>query len=32
MVPEVEGDEKAREAVIEEALSKIGYRKAVRAV
>jgi MoxR-like ATPase len=32
MVPEVEGDEKAREAVIEEALSKVGYRRAVRAV
>ena len=32
MVPEVEGDEKAREAVIEEALAKVGYRRAVRAV
>jgi MoxR-like ATPase len=32
MVPEVEGDEKAREGVIEEALSKVGYRRAVRAV
>lgn len=32
MVPEVEGDEKAREAVIEEALTKVGYRRAVRAV
>lgn len=32
LVPEVEGDEKAREQVIEEALSKIGYRRAVRAV
>ncbi len=32
MIPEVEGDEKAREAVVEEALSKVGYRRAVRAV
>jgi hypothetical protein len=32
MVPEVEGDDKAREAVVEEALSKVGYRRAVRAV
>jgi MoxR-like ATPase len=32
MVPEVEGDEKARESVIDEALSKVGYRRAVRAV
>jgi MoxR-like ATPase len=32
MVPEVEGDEKARESVVEEALSKVGYRRAVRAV
>jgi hypothetical protein len=32
MVPEVEGDPKAREAVISEALARIGYRRAVRAV
>jgi len=32
MVPEVEGDEKAREVVVEEALNKVGYRRAVRAV
>ncbi len=32
LVPEVEGDEKARDQVVEEALSKIGYRRAVRAV
>jgi MoxR-like ATPase len=32
MVPEVEGDPKARDAVVTEALSKIGYRRAVRAL
>jgi MoxR-like ATPase len=32
MIPEVEGDDKAREAVVEEALGKVGYRRAVRAV
>lgn len=32
MVPEVEGDEKARDQVVEDALQKVGYRRAVRAV
>ena len=32
MVPEVEGDDKVRDQVIEEALTKVGYRRAVRAV
>jgi MoxR-like ATPase len=32
LVPEVEGDTKAREAVVTEALARIGYRRAVRAV
>jgi MoxR-like ATPase len=32
MAPESEGDTKAREAVITESLSRIGYRRAVRAV
>ncbi len=32
MVPEVEGDDRAREAVVEEALSKISYRRAVKAL
>lgn len=32
MVPEVEGEPKAREAVISDALSKIGYRRSIRAV
>ena len=32
LVPEVEGDEKVRDAIIEEALSKVSYRRAVRAV
>ena len=31
MVPEVEGDERVREAVVEEALTKISYRREVRA-
>jgi MoxR-like ATPase len=32
MAPELEGDAKARDAVITEALGRIGYRRAVRAV
>jgi MoxR-like ATPase len=32
LVPEVEGDEKVRDQVVEEALSKVSYRRAVRAV
>jgi MoxR-like ATPase len=32
LVPEVEGDEKVRDHVVEEALSKVSYRRAVRAV
>ena len=32
LVPEAEGDERARDQVVEEALTKVSYRKAVRAV
>ncbi|HNS97069.1 MAG TPA: MoxR family ATPase [Polyangiaceae bacterium] len=32
LVPEVEGDDSVREQVVEEALSKVSYRRAVRAV
>jgi len=32
MAPEAEGDAKARDAVVADALSRIGYRRAVRAV
>ncbi|MCU0692252.1 MAG: MoxR family ATPase [Polyangiaceae bacterium] len=32
LVPEVEGDDKVRDQVIEEAVTKVGYRRAVRAV
>ena len=32
LVPELEGDLKARDTVIDEALSKVGYRRAVRSV
>jgi len=32
MVPEAEGDPKAREAVIDDALHRVGYRRQVRAV
>jgi MoxR-like ATPase len=32
LVPELEGDARARSAVVDEALSKIGYRRAVRPV
>ena len=32
LVPEVEGDEKVRHQVVDEALSKVSYRRAVRAV
>jgi MoxR-like ATPase len=32
LVADVEGEAKAREAIIEEALSKVGYRRGFRAV
>jgi MoxR-like ATPase len=32
MVPEAEGDQKARDAVIEDAIQRVGYRRAVRPV
>ena len=32
LVPEAEGDAKAREAVVSEAVSRVGYRRAVRPV
>jgi MoxR-like ATPase len=32
LVPEVEGEEKVREQVVADALSRVGYRRAVRAV
>ena len=32
LAPEVEGDEKARDAIVEEALLKVSYRREVRAV
>ena len=32
LVPEIEGETKARDAIVSEALAKVGYRRAVRAV
>ncbi len=32
LVPELEGDQRARSALVEEALTKVGYRRAVRPV
>ena len=32
LVPEVEGDTRARDAVVEDAISRVAYRRAVRAV
>jgi MoxR-like ATPase len=32
LVPELEGDQRARGALVEEALTKVGYRRAVRPV
>jgi MoxR-like ATPase len=32
LVPELEGDSRAREAIVEEAIAKVGYRRAVRPV
>jgi MoxR-like ATPase len=32
MVPEAEGDQKARDAVVEDAIQRVGYRRAVRPV
>jgi MoxR-like ATPase len=32
LTPEVEGDNKAREAVVADALARVGYRRAIRAV
>jgi MoxR-like ATPase len=32
LVPELEGDARARSAVIDEAMAKVGYRRAVRPV
>ena len=32
LVPEAEGDPKARDSVIDEALQRVAYRRAVRAV
>ena len=30
LVPEVEGDHKAREAIVEEAIQRVAYRRGVR--
>ena len=32
LVPELEGDPRARGGIVEEALAKVGYRRAVRPV
>jgi MoxR-like ATPase len=32
LVPELEGDSRARSALVEEAIHKVGYRRAVRPV